>query len=147
MNRRNRLESDDGAWRQLLPRWSAHEAPTDLEMALRQEFRRRRRRALVARWGTWAAAVALATSGVLALMRLDDARQRARREDVGSGNVCVSVVGDQVRAEMDLAGFQPVRRPRLTRLHEAATETSLEEFVPVRRIKLTRWDGPTGGRR
>jgi hypothetical protein len=91
--------------------------------------------------------VALAASGVLALVRLDDAPQRARQEDDGSGDVCVSVVGDQVRAEIDLAGFQPVRRPRLTRLHEAVSETSLEEFVPVRRMKLTRWDGPTGGRR
>jgi hypothetical protein len=147
MNRRDRFEEDDGAWRQLLPRWSAHEAPAGLERALRQQFRARRRRALVARWGTWAAAVALAASGVLALVRLDDARQRARQEDDGSGDVCVSVVGDQVRAEIDLAGFQPVRRPRLTRLHEAASDTRLEEFVPVRRMKVTRWDGPTGGRR
>jgi hypothetical protein len=116
-------------------------------MVLRQEFRGRRRRALVARWGSWAAAVALAASGVLALVRLNDARQSARQEGDGSGDVCVSVVGDQVRAEMDLAGFLPVRRPRLTRLHEAASEVSLEEFAPVRRIKLTRWDGPTGGRR
>jgi hypothetical protein len=147
MKRWDRFEEDDGAWRQLLPRWSAREAPADLETVLRQEFRRRRRSALAARWGTWAAAVVLAVSGIFALVRLDDARRSMREGSDGLGEVRVSIVDDQVRTELDLTGFQPVRHPRLTRMHEAASETSLEGFVPVRTMRLTRWDEGEGGRR
>ena len=147
MKRWDRFDEDDGAWRQLLPRWTADGAPPALERALRREFRRRRRNALLARWGTWAAAVALAVSGILALVRLDDTRRSRRPGSAGPGEVRVTIVGDQVRTDVDLTGFQPVRQPRLTRMQEATSETSLEGFVPVHTLRLTRWDESEGERR
>jgi hypothetical protein len=39
---------------------------------------------------------------------------------------------------VSLDGFEPVRRPKIVRLHEAVTELELDGFVPVHTMRLTR---------
>lgn len=147
MRRWKPFEEHDDAWRRMLPRWSVQEAPASIESALRSEFRRRRRSVRMMRWGVWAAAVVLITSGSLTLVRRDDARRVKHHTSDGFDGVRVSITDNQVMTELDLTGFQPLPRPRLTRMLEAATETSLEGYVPVRTPRLTRCGESEGGRR
>jgi hypothetical protein len=131
MDRRDRAdETEDGAWRGMLPAWKAPEPPRRLEEALRHKLRQRRR-ASATRWWALAAALAAVLSGA-GVATYEPRPSRAARA------MAVAVGDAEVRTEVDLAGFEPVRRPRLQRLHEATSETSLAGFEPVAKMTITR---------
>jgi hypothetical protein len=56
----------------------------------------------------------------------------------------VVVSRDRVVADLDLSGFVPVRRPRLTRADEVVSDLDLGGFVPVRSLTLRRESGAGG---
>ena len=133
MKTKRRFEEDDeGAWRAMLPRWSAPEAPPRLEGRLRSEFIARHRTARLQLWAGRAAMVVLALA-VATTVRLGGLARKAV-DHAGPGAVSVA-------AELDLSGFEPVQRLRLARLDEVVTETTLDGFVPLSKMTLTKAEG------
>jgi hypothetical protein len=132
-------DEDDGAWRERLAHWTVPEAPPRLEARLRAEVRRRHRQNA---WRVWGgrAAVALLIGGAALALRFGKAERTSTRlaADHAQASGSVAVAGNEVHAEVDLAGFEPVRRPRISRLDEAVSVTDLEGFVPLRTMKLIR---------
>jgi hypothetical protein len=127
-------EERDGHWRDALSSWTAPEARPSLEHRLRREFRHRRSVGTWTAWASRAAVLALGLSAALAV-RWGGAPSTAQWRDVQ--NVSFVITADAVRTELDLTGFEPVRRPRVTRPTEAITEIGLDGFEPVRTMKAT----------
>jgi hypothetical protein len=135
MDTKDRLEDeDDGVWRAVLPRWTAPSAPVRLEDRLRRQFRARRHAAAFLLWAGRVAMVALALAATM-MSRTAGPGRVARLTDASAIPVAVAA------ADLDLSGFEPVRRLRLGRLGEVVTETVLDGFVPVGKMTLTRGEG------
>lgn len=111
MQSKDRFDEDEGAWRTLLRRWTAPDAPERLEVCLRREFGARKRSAVLRSWAGRAAIVALALSAAFAA-RMDSGRPSAvaSRPLIASGSIAV--------AQLDLSDYEPVLKMRLTRWQE-----------------------------
>jgi hypothetical protein len=140
MDRQDRSEGDGVEWRELLACWEAPPARPELERRLRRTYRVRRRVAELRNCGAWAAVIALAVAA--ALVSHGERPGRTARDDVSAlWAASVSVSGAQVAVTLDLSGFEPVRRPRLTHVNEAVSDADLDGFVPVGRMTLARQGG------
>ena len=145
MTRHGDRYDGDEAWLADLRAWHAPRVSAGVEERLRQSFRGRRRQATVRLWLGRAAMLLLAL-GVALLARFGQrGDERAAVSEALSTErfvaVAVTVTRDGVRTELDMSGFEPVRRTHVKRVAHSVVETDLEGFLPVRKTKVTRWKG------